>query len=1188
MFCSRLRFLWYFHFCLLVNTSASFPSPLFREALSRREVINRLCPLINNTFSCGSVSPYCSCAPETCMAYGDCCYDVAFKTPEIEIRRLKNIKNKRNETSCVTLPGMPNAVKMITSCLPNTDNITSMECFNAGRTTNIDPKRDLPVWSKTSRLVYRNLYCAFCHNDTDIEPWLLNFHCDSPDIIDSLPRNSTDKLSLLRQIVSLPSCSILFKHRSRMGGDMHVCRTNASKNSDNITIDFSSVDLWYEEWMAQFQPFEYEVLIQTCNVTGLWEQYDDNERDQCEAYSQWVVSGLPPRLYSTTTTSSTTTTMSTTELTYLPINLEIIPDNLSPITKTFCFGYCPDKRSKLWSTFGLFANPHCATCNGIILEKNSLICPQIIHDTQRFSEDKELPDTGGIQPFSMLMDFGPDFQIETDRERNIQERCPAGYTKRQGYEECRKVICPAGMIPSGTDCIDQFPEINLNCSFKVPVKLYAFSIDATHPVLCKDLIYNVSTISANIIPDEVHCTYTEDKYGVFEDDAISCRFEPQIIHTGIIMKVESNGIKTCSYPFLITTHTSNESSAVYITGSAIWKGVSSSVARQIESRFSQHLRMPWEFSDLNISVVTRHGLPEKRILLTGTWKIEINSSMNFQPSDILIGTERYFIRHILLHFEALGMRLMFFKNPEISFQRRYDYSTASVDPRAHFTNVSFVIGYQEQSVIRSSSSLETSVAILHLNFSNVELLSLATEVPFYMQFFSFSSKENARSCFRFPCMLCISFESYNLSFPKSKAYTFPLEQGKPGSGLTGFTVSAKPVHPIPNFDAPRFVENKDNRHLPNVSKISEDTLNCGRVRLNRSEFTEDDNMITLSVNGLILSQTDFIKDGEGVLICVDVYLKEKRNRTPESSSVLVQVIVSYSLLSLSVLCLVFTIITYLLFTDLRKGLPGKNSFNLCVTLMLAQLLFLLNYVPSQNNAVCKVFAIVMHYWWLCSFAWMTACAFHMCWTFTYPFSIAQFDSSDIRKWHIIYCLISYCSPLVIVIPCVVLDFCECSSVSIGYGTGGSSCWIGNTMALAYSFALPVGITILLQLGFFIRTAIALRPVPNVERCGPDYNQFLVYCKLSTLMGFGWIFAFIAAFTSLSFMWYLFYVFSCLQGAFICFSYIMKKSVLQRYRNYCRNKSPGHISSTTNMSMTTLTSAKNARSATYITAPEVAV
>ncbi|XP_013385471.1 adhesion G-protein coupled receptor G2-like [Lingula anatina] len=346
-------------------------------------------------------------------------------------------------------------------------------------------------------------------------------------------------------------------------------------------------------------------------------------------------------------------------------------------------------------------------------------------------------------------------------------------------------------------------------------------------------------------------------------------------------------------------------------------------------------------------------------------------------------------------------------------------------------------------------------------------------------------------------------------------------------------------------------------------------------------------MITLSVNGLKLNQSDFIKDGEGVLICVDDYLGDKGNRTPESSYDLVQVIVSYSLLSISVLCLVFTIITYLLFTDLRKGLPGKNLFNLCVTLMLAQLLFLFNYVPSQNNAVCKAFAVVMHYWWLCSFAWMTACAFHMCWTFTYPFSIAQLDSSDIRKWHIIYCLISYCSPLVIVIPCVVLDFCECTSVSIGYGTGGSSCWIGNTMALAYSFALPVGVTILLQLGFFIKTAIALRPVPSVERCGSDYNQFLVYCKLSTLMGFGWIFAFFAAFTSLSFMWYLFYVFSCLQGAFIFFSYIMKKSTLHQYRNYFRKKSPGHISSTF-MNMNTLTSAKNARSATYVAVPVVTV
>lgn len=59
--------------------------------------------------------------------------------------------------------------------------------------------------------------------------------------------------------------------------------------------------------------------------------------------------------------------------------------------------------------------------------------------------------------------------------------------------------------------------------------------------------------------------------------------------------------------------------------------------------------------------------------------------------------------------------------------------------------------------------------------------------------------------------------------------------------------------------------------------------------------------------------------------------------------------------------------------------------------------------------------------------------------------------------------------------------------------------------------------------------------------------FLVYVKLSTIMGFTWILGFVAAFTEIQELWYVFSIFNSLQGASVCVAFVFNHRVLLQYR-----------------------------------------
>ena len=98
------------------------------------------------------------------------------------------------------------------------------------------------------------------------------------------------------------------------------------------------------------------------------------------------------------------------------------------------------------------------------------------------------------------------------------------------------------------------------------------------------------------------------------------------------------------------------------------------------------------------------------------------------------------------------------------------------------------------------------------------------------------------------------------------------------------------------------------------------------------------------------------------------------------------------------------------------------------------------------------------------------------------------------------------------------------------------------------FALPLAVLLLINIILYTVTVFHMcriaRQTKSVQQKDKDRNRFLLYVKLSFIMGLTWVFGYLAALTDLWYMWYVFIAFNTLQGAFICFAFVCTRKVFR--------------------------------------------
>ncbi|WAR07821.1 MTH2-like protein [Mya arenaria] len=337
-------------------------------------------------------------------------------------------------------------------------------------------------------------------------------------------------------------------------------------------------------------------------------------------------------------------------------------------------------------------------------------------------------------------------------------------------------------------------------------------------------------------------------------------------------------------------------------------------------------------------------------------------------------------------------------------------------------------------------------------------------------------------------------------------------------------------------------------HMKDQKQQYSDLHNCTWAKLDPAEYTfTNDSKLFIPSAQETYNESQFHQNGTDVFIChsenntcVQCDLVHVRFNFDES-----EVYLSTIGLVISILSLLLTVIIYSTFPQLLNT-PGKILMCLVVSLLLAQLLFLISSEVSSYPLACKILAICDHYFFLAAFCWMNVIAFDLWKTFSSRFT-ASSSSESARKKLFFYSIYGWVVPLIIVGVALILEFGDFDSLetSVRPYYGRNICWISSRNSLIIFFLAPLAFFKLFDITSFIFTSVHIARASKqgaVARRNKYTCSLLINIKLSLVMGLTWVFAFVANVANLQFMWYLFIIFNTLQGLFIAISFLCTRKV----------------------------------------------
>ncbi|KAL4656773.1 cadherin EGF LAG seven-pass G-type receptor 1-like [Arapaima gigas] len=261
----------------------------------------------------------------------------------------------------------------------------------------------------------------------------------------------------------------------------------------------------------------------------------------------------------------------------------------------------------------------------------------------------------------------------------------------------------------------------------------------------------------------------------------------------------------------------------------------------------------------------------------------------------------------------------------------------------------------------------------------------------------------------------------------------------------------------------------------------------------------------------------------------------------EHGDVLPLKIVTYTTVSASLVALLLTFILLAIIRKLRSNLHSIHK-NLVAALFFSELVFLIGINQTENPFVCTVIAILLHYFYMCTFAWMFVEGLHIYRILT---EVRNIDHGHMR----FYYAIGWGIPAIITGLAVGLD-------PQGYGNP-DFCWLSVHDTLIWSFAGPISIVVLVNIVVFVLAAKAScgRRRRTFEKSGV-ISALRTAFLLLLLISATWLLGLMAVNSDVMIFHYLFAVFSCLQGIFIFFFHcVFNKDVTKNLKNAFTGKKP---------------------------------
>ena len=323
---------------------------------------------------------------------------------------------------------------------------------------------------------------------------------------------------------------------------------------------------------------------------------------------------------------------------------------------------------------------------------------------------------------------------------------------------------------------------------------------------------------------------------------------------------------------------------------------------------------------------------------------------------------------------------------------------------------------------------------------------------------------------------------------------------------------------------------------------------CKRINIPTSEYNISNNDLIL-MTGETLSLPDaYIITIDYISLCFDDYIAkadQMRRQHTENETIMerITVILSFVCSLVSIACLCITIVTYILFVEMRT-IPGKINVSLCATLLVAQLFQQFTIDLTQYKAFCFAFGVIIHYTWAATILWMNIASFNLFRCFSQ--NNMSRAPGDLNPSLLLYSVYVYGVSLFLIGANVLYSFLVTKGNDFGYGT--KLCYISSTVGLLATFVAPAAIVVLANGCFLLITIWRVSKVPKIKRAQmPERNNIPIYLKMSTLTGVCWLFGFLRILSSSDVFEVLFILANASQGLLLMVSFVCNKRVFAFYR-----------------------------------------
>ncbi|KAK1801130.1 hypothetical protein P4O66_022831 [Electrophorus voltai] len=240
-------------------------------------------------------------------------------------------------------------------------------------------------------------------------------------------------------------------------------------------------------------------------------------------------------------------------------------------------------------------------------------------------------------------------------------------------------------------------------------------------------------------------------------------------------------------------------------------------------------------------------------------------------------------------------------------------------------------------------------------------------------------------------------------------------------------------------------------------------------------------------------------------------------------------IVTYTSLSVSMVALLLTVTVLSCLRGLKSNTRSIHS-NMAAATLLSQLTYLLGINQTEQQFLCTVVAILLHYFFMSAFAWLFVEALHI---YRMQTEARNINYGAMR----FYYAIGWGVPAIITGLAVGLD-------PEGYGNP-DFCWISLYDKLIWSFAGPIVIVILMNSGMFM---MVLRMTCNLSQKETKKMPVLATIRsaffLLLLSASVWFFGLMAVNNSILAFHYLFIILCCVQGLAVLLVFTLLNSEVQ--------------------------------------------